>query len=290
MADRDILFAVKNNFYLGAYNNAINEASDLEGLSEAEQLEKDAFVYRSYIGLGSYDLVISEITDSAAMGLLAVKLLAQYLGGRVAKDAALATISDWMQDAACNRNPLVLLVAGNIYAHEANYVEALKACHGHQNLELMALSTQVYLKMDRVDKAEQQIKAMSAIDDDATITQLATAWVGVQLGGAKVQEAQYIYQELGDKFNWTASLYNGLAVSRMKQGEWEDAERDLLEALGKDAKDPDTLANLVTVGLHLGKQTTRYASQLKMLAPNHPMALRAAAGEEMFARAAASMA
>ena len=54
-----------------------------------------------------------------------------------------------------------------------------------------------------------------------------------------------------------ASLYNGLAVSRMKQGEWEDAERDLLEALGKDAKDPDTLANLVTVGLHLGKQTTR---------------------------------
>lgn len=29
--------------------------------------------------------------------------------------------------------------------------------------------------------------------------------------------------------------------------EWEDAERDLLEALGKDAKEPDTLANLVTV-------------------------------------------
>ena len=59
MADRDILFAVKNNFYLGAYNNAINEASDLEGLSEAEQLEKDAFVYRSYIGLGSYDVRLS---------------------------------------------------------------------------------------------------------------------------------------------------------------------------------------------------------------------------------------
>jgi hypothetical protein len=27
MADRDILFAVRNNFFIGAYNNAINEAS-----------------------------------------------------------------------------------------------------------------------------------------------------------------------------------------------------------------------------------------------------------------------
>ena len=56
MADRDILFAVKNHFYLGAYNLAINEASDLEGLSEAEQTEKDTYVYRSYIALGSYDV------------------------------------------------------------------------------------------------------------------------------------------------------------------------------------------------------------------------------------------
>jgi hypothetical protein len=44
---------------------------------------------------------------------------------------------------------------------------------------------------------------MSSIDDDATVTQLAHAWVGVALGGAKVQEASYIYQELGDKFTWT---------------------------------------------------------------------------------------
>jgi hypothetical protein len=47
------------------------------------------------------------------------------------------------------------------------------------------------------------LQAMSAIDDDATVTQLATAWVGVALGGGKVQEASYIYQELGDKFSWT---------------------------------------------------------------------------------------
>jgi coatomer protein complex subunit epsilon len=59
MADRDILFGVKNNFYIGAYNNAINEASDLGGLSDAEQTEKDVFVYRSYIAIGSHDVSAS---------------------------------------------------------------------------------------------------------------------------------------------------------------------------------------------------------------------------------------
>lgn len=56
MADRDVLFAVRNNFFIGAYNNAINEASDIEGLSEAEQTERDVYVYRSYIALGSHDV------------------------------------------------------------------------------------------------------------------------------------------------------------------------------------------------------------------------------------------
>jgi coatomer protein complex subunit epsilon len=49
-------------------------------------------------------------------------------------------------------------------------------------------------------------------------------------------------------------------------------------------------ALLSQVGLHLGKSTSRYASQLKVVAPQHPMVLRAAAGEEAFDRAAAAVA
>lgn len=286
----DPLFSVRNAFYLGAYNTVINEASDMETLSDTDAIERDCFVYRSYIAMGSYELVISEIRESSATALQAVKLLAKYLSGKQSKDSIIGTFNELLADTACNRNPTVLLIAGIVHMHEENYAEALKICHVGLSLEMHALCVQLYIKMDRLDKAEQALKAMVSMDDDATITQLATAWLGLAMGGAKVQEASYIFQELGEKYNWTPLLYNGRAAAHMKLGDWEEAEHDLLEAFNKDAKDADTLANLITCGLHLSKNTARYASQLKIIAPNHPAVKRQAVGEELFDRAAASMA
>jgi coatomer protein complex subunit epsilon len=52
----DPLFSVRNNFYLGAFNTVLNEAADLENVSEVEAIERDTFIYRSYIALGSYEV------------------------------------------------------------------------------------------------------------------------------------------------------------------------------------------------------------------------------------------
>ena len=53
----DPLFALRNNFYLGAYQAAINN-SDVPNLSSEEAVERDSLVYRSYIALGSYQVIL----------------------------------------------------------------------------------------------------------------------------------------------------------------------------------------------------------------------------------------
>ena len=154
---------------------------------------------------------------------------------------------------------------------------------------MMALSVQICLRMDRPDAAEKVQRAMSSIDDDAPLTQLAAAWVALQQGGAKVQEAYYIFQELGDKFSWTVKLHNGLAACQMRMGRWEDAEAELLQAFEKNPKDADTLANLVVVSTHLGKPYSRYVTLLRGVAPGHALLARTEAAAAAFDRAMTSV-
>lgn len=154
-------------------------------------------------------------------------------------------------------------------------MEALKCANaGNPTLDMMAVSVASYLKIDRPDYAEKQVKAMAAVDDDATLTQLSMAWTNLALGGAKVQEAFYIFQELGEKNTWTAKLLVGNAAAHMLMGQYDEAERDLLDALQKDSKDVDALANLVVCSHHLGKPTSRYVNQLTMADGKHPILAR----------------
>ncbi len=52
----DPLFSVRNNFFIGNWNAVVNEASNLQHLSDKDAIERDVFVYRSYIALGSYEV------------------------------------------------------------------------------------------------------------------------------------------------------------------------------------------------------------------------------------------
>lgn len=52
------------------------------------------------------------------------------------QDDVFATVTEWLADVTCNRNPIVVLVAALLYTHEENYVEALKVCRSSLSLEM----------------------------------------------------------------------------------------------------------------------------------------------------------
>ncbi|XP_012446123.1 coatomer subunit epsilon-1 [Gossypium raimondii] len=285
----DHLFNLRNNFYLGSYQAAINN-SDLPNLSPDDAVERDCLVYRSYIALGSYQLVINEIDSSAATPLQAVKLLALYLSNPHDKESTISSLKEWLADPAIGNNHILRLIAGIIFTHEEDYNEALKHTNAGGTMELHALNVQIFIKMHRSDYAERQLRVMQQIDEDHTLTQLANAWLNLAVGGSKIQEAYLIFQDFSEKYPMTGLILNGKAVCCMHMGNFDEAETLLLEALNKDAKDPETLANLVVCSLHLGKSSSRYLSQLKLTHPEHILVKRASSAEDSFERAVQSVA
>ena len=81
-------------------------------------------------------------------------------------------------------NTTSILVNATILYHEGNFETALRVLHAapSDHLESMALRLQALLKMDRVGLAKKELKCMQERDDDATLTQLAQAWVNMHLG------------------------------------------------------------------------------------------------------------
>ena len=290
----DELFQVKNYFYLGNYQSAITEATQ-STFDESSKTELDCLIYRSYIGMNSLQLVTNEITDDKPMDLLAVRLLATYKQGFSTagyREVALQMLNALMEDSSANTNPTLQLMAGYIYAYEQDYDKALRAVHNGYSLEQLALHIQILLKIDRVDIAERELKSMYQLDEDATLTQLTTAWVNMAMGGEKLQEAYFILQELAEKFSHTVQLLNGLAVYHMLAGKYQEAEKLLKDALDKNNNDPDTLANLIACSPHTGKSAElvkRYESQLSAVAPGHGWVTNKTAMSAAFDRAVDSM-
>jgi tetratricopeptide (TPR) repeat protein len=268
----DELFDVRNSFYLGHFQQCINEAQRIKSRNADVQGTAKVFMYRAYIAQRKYAVVLDEISDGAAPELCAVRLLAEYMSSSSNRDSVVKELKTRLSSGT-ETNDTLLLIAAYIYVHEEDCEEALRVLHGSDDLECMALSIQCLLKMDRPDLAVDELNKMQKMNEDATITNLATAWVNMAVGKGKLQDAYYIFQEMIDKYSATSLLLNAQAACLVMQQKYEQAESLLHEAMEKDNNNPETLANLIVVSQSVGKPietSNRYISQLKDGHADHP--------------------
>ncbi|KAJ2958250.1 hypothetical protein NQZ79_g6116 [Umbelopsis isabellina] len=305
MDEDSVLFAVRNLFALGNYQIAINELSTSNRLlqSPEAQLEAKIYLYRSYVGQGKYNVVISDIADQDPAELQAIKLLAVYLqakdkGNAAVVEQAVSSSTALLSDGANNVNPTIQLTSATILTNEGFQEEALRVLHIRgKSLESAALAIQIYIQMDRVDLARKEVANVKSWADDALLAQLLEAWVDLRIGGDKYQDAFYIFEEFAQSnTSATVKLLNNLAVSNLALGRYPEAESHLMEAVSKvkcrimsnmhacivrlnislgvlqDSNDADTLVNLIVCSNLTGKPAdvvNRYVSQLREVAPQH---------------------
>ena len=154
MAD-DELFALKNLFNLGCYQQAISESISAHPSSAESAIEAKFFMYRAYIEQGQYRLVLDEVRQDAPPALLAVKTLAAYLSGN--QEVAVSQIKELLAQAAGNWQ--VLLVAATIFCNEKDYKSALQHTHQNTQLDVMSLVTHIYLALHRTELAKKHAAA-----------------------------------------------------------------------------------------------------------------------------------
>ncbi|KAI8074560.1 coatomer epsilon subunit-domain-containing protein [Gongronella butleri] len=281
MNEESVLFGIRNMFAVGNYQTLINEvSSSREIVSAGAKLEAQAYMYRSYVAQGKPNLVLADIQDSPDVdaGLRAIRLLALYLQQKAQgqnTDAQLQQAHELFDEGTNRVNSTVQVAIASLFANAAKYNDALQVLHVRtKKLECCALATQIYLQLDRLDLARNEVQQTKSWAEDALLLQIMEAWVGLRVGGEKYQEAFYIFEELGQSpSTQTTQVLNGQAVANLAMGRYPEAESLLLEALNKNSSDPETLVNMIVVSQLLTKPNdvvARYISQLREAAPEHP--------------------
>jgi len=289
----DELFDIKNAFFTGNYQTCVNECQKLKLTDSELAADRDVFMYRAFLALKKFRVVLEEVGPGSKPLLAPLALLAQFLSNPARRDEIVSKVDDLMAGDVDVTNYVQLVVAGTIYLGADQPESALKALHPSDHLECIALRVQALLSIHRPDLARKELKTMQEKDEDATLTQLAQAWTNLAQGGEKIQEAYYIYQEMIDKLGSTALLLNGQAATFLAQGKYAEAEAALGEASEKDPNNPDTLVNMIVLAHHQGKQpevSNRYLSQLKDMDPGHSFVVKLQQKEADFDRMVAQYA
>jgi coatomer protein complex subunit epsilon len=270
MGDVDVLFEVRNFYYLGAYQQCVKEAQKVNVRSDEIKLERDIFLYRAYIAMGKSNIVLSEIPEKSSSEVLkAIRRLALYFSDSKHRQTVFEQVKKEYEDATIVED-YALLINGLILLQGKAYDSAICVFERSELLEAKALAVQSLLKINRVDLALKMLKKMQEIDEDATVTQLCLAWLYLCSGKEKLQDAFYIYQELIDKYGATSNLLISQATTLIMRGKNQEAEALISQAEERDGASAAVLINQYYVYSSLRKSDEILNRTLKQLKLEYP--------------------
>jgi tetratricopeptide (TPR) repeat protein len=277
------LFDLRASLAIGNFQQATHIAESFHPENDIEKIERDVILYRSHVELGEFNIVFEDTKSSPHIQLQAVRLYAELLSKQNYSEKVLETLESWRGQGKFD-DATVQIIAALIYAKVSKIDSSFSALIPPKSLEAHSLIVNHYLSISRSDLAIRELTRMKEIQDDAIITQLARAWINVD-SRDKCDDALMAFQELIEKYGQSVMLLNGYAVACIHLGNYEKAEKILLDALLLDKNSVATKINLFTCSSFLGKpkdKLTRDFNQIIQLAPDHPWVRKQQEMEQSF--------
>lgn len=223
-------------------------------------------MYRAYLATNRYRVVLEEVSSTSG-DLVAVRIFADYL---LNKNKFVDLIEIFEKKINNDEEVHVVwrVIASIMYIHENQFEEALRILNGTNDLECQAIQVYILLRINRLDLAKKVLAAMTEKNEDDTLTQLSQAWFNLELGGEKLQDAHYIFDDFKDKFAPSVLLLNNLAVCALGQQKFDDETSSYLrDGLDKEPNNYDLLVNFIFYSQQTDKNAepviNRYVSLLK---------------------------
>ncbi|KAI9778181.1 MAG: hypothetical protein M1835_004988 [Candelina submexicana] len=260
------LLNIQNAFHTGEYQTVLDTSTS--SLSTQSALPARILKLRAQIALGNTNEALADIEgEEDVPDLAAVKAYAQYTAGNTSK--ALQTVEQLATDAA--ENATVQVLGGTVLQAEGRSEEALALLSKHQgSLEAVALIVQIHLVQNRTDLALKEVQAARRWAQDSLLVNLAESWVGLRVGGEKYQAAFYVFEELAQAPSTTSTKsLVGQAVAELHLGRLPEAEAALQQAMEKNPKDAEVIANTIVLNVISGKDVGELVESLRSTAPQH---------------------
>jgi len=290
----DELQEVRDNFYVGNYQKAMQLCEGAQLSSDISQFECDATLARCCLSLMVTDK-LRGMTNSESPGQRAAAFY--HVITKSPKEDQRQKAKEKLKEHIAEKQDMISSILGaNILAMDGSYQDALNLTVAHPTMEMQSLRVFIYLMCNQVHLAEKQLQDMSGSNDDSSAYQMASA--AVLLATGTPEEAYLIYCDLASKFpmqegedSASLMLQVGKAVANMQRGMWQEALEDLLRAHASAPNDPELLVNLCSCMVNTGKKDDfqAYYDKLEQVAPNHPYVKKTQGMKDIFTKFKANL-